>query len=290
VPQDARAQAPTATAQDNTEAPEAQSFTYRADGREYDIPGMQVPEAQADYVRQLLSEGMHHRTTWQSERQQFEAEKEQASQWVQSQQATFQAATGILQQLFSNPDKLAEMYADWQVQGPALLERAKAAGLEAELNFYRQQGGQQMAQEAQAATQSGLWDSMGEQIDSQFPGIFDKNDMTELYGELAQEGLVQVADRDYPEYGLQQGDIVLDEAALHGRMAMRAREIVNRDRAAKMAAEKIAKTASRNAAALGKGRRPPPTIGARTGAVAAAGAPEIKTAKDWQRSLDQDDE
>ena len=265
-------------------------FTYKADGREYKIPGLIVPEAMAEQVRQLLSEGMHHRTTWRQQQQAVQEQVRQAEAKLATDRANVDYLSKTLTEAFQDPEKLAQMYADWQQQGPIYLERAKHAALQAELESYRNQETQSFQQRAEEAKTEHLWESIQRVAGEKFPGAFDESTMAAAYGELAPLGLIQVADKDYPEYGYKRGDIVLDEAALYGHLARHAQTAQAAKNAQELAAQKVAKVAAKNAAVMGQGARAPATVSARTGQVPAGKTPPPTTAKDWRNWVDTDDE
>jgi hypothetical protein len=268
----------------------ATDFTYKADGREYKIPGLVVPEAQAEAVRQLLSEGMHHRTTWQQERASFQQEVTSAEQRLATQQAQVDHLTKTLVEAFQDPDKLAEMYNNWTQQGPIYLERAKQAAMQAELDSYKGRESQDFEQAVATAKQEYLWNSIERVVGEKFPGLFDETSLASTYGELSQLGLIQVADKDYPEYGYARGDVLLDEAALYGHLAKAADGRKQVQTTQQMAADKVAKVAANNAVVMNGGRKAPPVVSARTGVAPAQQKAKPVTAKDWRAWVDTDDE
>jgi hypothetical protein len=263
--------------------PTPAEFSYKADGREYKV-------SDPEQIRQLLSEGMHHRTTWRQQQNAMQEQVRASEQKNATERATIDFLSKTLTDAFQDPDKLAAMYADWQTQGPIYLEQAKRASLEARIAQYEAQETQSFTKQADEAKSQHLWESIQRTAGEKFPGAFDDSTMAAVYGELAPLGLIQVADRDYPEHGYTKGDILLDENALYGHLARHAQARTQAKSAAELAATKVAAVAAKNAAVMGQGARAPATVSARTGQAPAGKSKPPTDAKEWRRWVDDDNE
>jgi hypothetical protein len=263
------------------------AFTYKAGGREYTIPGLAVPPEHEAEVRALLSEGMHHRTSWRQREQQLRQTVESERQQLTQEKARLDAINSELVRLMADPDAFAEFYQNFERDAPALQARAEKAQLEAKLKAYESERETEFQTQAEKAASDSLEQQVREAATRDYAGIFTDGDVAKLIGDL--QGTVVVADRDYPEYGYQKGDILVDERKLLGHLAYEADQRRKAKATQAEALKRVEKVAQANAATLAPSSVPP-VVSARSTPAPQATKKKPTTRKEWLNALDEDDD
>lgn len=136
------------------EAPKEElPFTVKVSGQEYGLDGakyvagegLYIPDQHYGLVRQLISEGAYYKQNWktlesQAEQKGFQRAVESAPEVQQA-----KALSKVIDELFNDPEKLAEAYNNWHTMGPMYREKAMREMAERQLNELRQ--GSQREQE-----------------------------------------------------------------------------------------------------------------------------------------------
>ena len=160
-------------------------FSFRADRSDYAIDGatigpdgnVTIPKAQADYVKQLLAEGVAHRGSWQQQREQYESRIAELERSVESHPDILRARaySNQIRQLMAQPaEKIAEWLDNLAVNQPAFEARSEAEVLRQQLEA--QQGQAREAQEtsdAQALVpeMEGIAQGIVEELAGQYPAV-----------------------------------------------------------------------------------------------------------------------
>lgn len=193
---------PNAAPPDTTQS-EGQPFVFKSDKRDFTIEGarvfpgegLYVPESEIARTQQLLSQGVYleqnwrkQETTWQQRLADAEARAAPGDLVEREQRA--EALLAELTAVLTDEDKMVEFVQNLNVNGPALMERARARELQDKLNKYQQQErqvtteaqGQQEQQDKTAAFQETLDAMKG---DPRFR-VFTPEDWQEYAEEMAE--------------------------------------------------------------------------------------------------------
>lgn len=157
--QDTGAPAVAATPEATTPQVESLPFSFKVSGQEIPIDGAQyvpneglyIPDGHVPIVKQLLSEGAYYKQNWKTLESTAENKGYQRalSSAPEIQQA--KALSDAINQLFEDPEKLAEAYNNWATMGPMYKEKALREMAERQLAELRQ--GSQAQQEEQHSQQ-----------------------------------------------------------------------------------------------------------------------------------------
>jgi hypothetical protein len=265
------------------------AFTYKAGGREYTIPGLAVPPEHEAEVRALLSEGMHHRTTWRQREADMRRTLDTERQSLTAEKARLDAINSELTRLLSDPDAMAEFYQNFQVEAPALQERARAAQLEARIKQYETEQENDWKRRAEEAEATGLDEQVRAAVQQNYADLFTDGDVAKMIGELQGQRIVVVADRDYPEHGYAKGDLLIDERRLLGHLAYEADQRRKAKATQAEAIKRVEKVAANNAAVLSPSA-PPPVVAARSTPSPVATKKKPTSRKEWEQDLYDDDD
>jgi hypothetical protein len=264
-------------------------FSYKAGGREYTIPGLAVPPEHEAEIRALLSEGMHHRTTWRQREADMRRTLDTERQSLTAEKARLDAINSELTRLLSDPDAMAEFYQNFQVEAPALQERARAAQLEARIKQYETEQENDWKRRAEEAEATGLDEQVRAAVQQNYADLFTDGDVAKMIGELQGQRIVVVADRDYPEHGYAKGDLLIDERRLLGHLAYEADQRRKAKATQAEAIKRVEKVAANNAAVLSPSA-PPPVVAARSTPSPVATKKKPTSRKEWEQDLYDDDD
>lgn len=269
---------------------ELPAFSYRADGRDYEIAGSRVrdeglfiPAEQMQWLQQQLATARAHHGSWQHE---LEKARQAGGQKMAEAEAMRTGADKIvqrMQELAEGPEEVAlKWFQHYRTNLPQLLAEAKADQLTAENEALktRADAGVQEQQMSEVAQQTGVaLDTLVEQIAPNYPGV-DRSMIRNRVENM--KGLIfSIAQEADPAGGWQKGEIVFDTAPIENEFK-HAQTLLSRSQPAVDAAKA-------NAEAL-KTPSAPPVVAAKKG-VAVSGheakMPEFKSEqeyKDWVES------
>lgn len=196
-------------------------FGFRADRSDYEIDGatvnaegnITIPKAQAEYVKQLLAEGVAHRGSWQRERDQYESRIADLERSVESHPDITRAraySNQIKALMAQPPEKIAEWLDNLAVNQPAF--EAKA---EAELYRTQYEATQTQAREAQETADAQALVPEMEQIAqgivgelaSQYPGV-DQGQMYERLMNRHVDRIFKEVPANSRRMGLRDGEVL----------------------------------------------------------------------------------
>jgi len=213
-----------------TPAPE-KPFSYRAYNADYPIAGaveradgVFFPGETAATLRQILAQGHGAQSRLDRQRAEYEAKIAQATQAVDGRVAKADAVLTRLARLRQD-GKLQEWFEDTDRNWAILEAQAEADALKAQLAARDQEAQQRSAadeetQEAAAAEElrpqlrSHLDEAVRQMVtQEEFKGL-DPVAMTGRLWESFFDRIFREAEQDYPQYGIRQGEIVIDYDAI----------------------------------------------------------------------------
>lgn len=298
--------------------PEPVPHTFKADGRELPIPGL-VREANGD-IRvpagsvQHLQRHLADRTEVQRRETQY---RHQLTQYQQTIAAKDQARDALLTQYeqliqlaLEQPDQVQAWASQKAQQFPAFRANLERVEVEAERNRLLQERAE-IERERMRPQLEPIWRQNVAQYAAQMAqerpelaGLTVDDALIERIWQWKDQGLLTVADRDYPEAGVKAGEVAFSQAMLIQLLAQEsvayrrlaeARTQWEQEQATKLAQAKA--TALNTAAQQVKAPTAVPAAGARTpaapstdqrprrpdGTFAPAGTPS----KNWDREMDE---
>ena len=259
---------PPETPPDTAEGVQPVSFTYRADGQQYDIAGatigddgaVVIPKDSVAHVQQVLSAGRHHFGGWQRDRQGFQEQVKQAQAEVEAANLTRAA---LLEQFETVVKMTPEQRLDWAEgfvgEWPAIRAQAEQAGVEASRQADRtrleQFERQELERELLPQLQQGLEEHMtrAQAEDPLFKDMV-KDDLMVVYDKLLNgwqsNGLLRTTENQ-PWNGEQnpQIDLMLMKREMEYVASLRRRTTAT--------AQQVTAAGKTNAAELQEGKAPP---------------------------------
>lgn len=265
-----------------------QPFTPRADGRDLEIPGalqyehgVYIPaDALPVLQRHLADREAFSQLRTQLERQVAERDPAHHPDVLRAQQTL----VALHQLLDQGPLEVAKWLDNFQQNRPLLQAQIENAALQAQLQARQQQGGQQQYEQAVSQVQQALPGYLRQNIeaaisqDPELKALAGKGEQLQTKLWAMAEYLFFEADRDYPEYGLRQGQIIVRPDRL--------KALLTQEAATAAELKRLEAAAAHNRAATG--RTPTkPTVTSRGRPAPAAGrspASKPQTAQEWRDS------
>lgn len=266
--------------------PAGEPFTFRADGKEFTIPGAQkfpegvyIPTEAVGKLQEHLADrrGLNDRIR-QLEQKLQNADPSRNEEVLRA-RALINQITALMDQ---GPEKMAEWLDNLEQNRPILEAKAQADALKRQLEQYQTR--ETSAQTEQQATElAGQMEAaLGQHLDAVLkdPEIatlgLDSNRLKVRLYRMAEQ-LFGEADRDYPEYGIRKGDLTINLELLRAEVNDAA--ALARQYQGQAVAKQKAKAA--NAPAVNAGSPPPVVAGSKTAAPRTGGRPKPKNREEW---------
>lgn len=213
VTSDEEAQVVTEEGASPTES-EAEPFTLRVDGQEYDVPGSRIEGDEIVIPREsfqrVIQPRVADRSVWQQERAELQQRIEDLDP---AKNPTVVKANTMLEQLLEvleDEEKAYDFFNDFSKNREKLILEAERAELEAEKNRITTREERERTQERA--------EELASQMDTALDTVLEEARELEAYSgvdfdyvrsiiEPTKESFFFRADQDYPDYGLEEGDI-----------------------------------------------------------------------------------
>jgi len=251
-------------------------FTYRAAGREFNIPGSAVgedgayiPTAALPAITRLLAEGQHAKEGSREFARQLQTARSQGQQELQYARSLLASLNSLRQE---GPDAIADWFADLDRNWPLMEANAKLSLLEQQRETERTQHSQ-VEQDRQAEAlvprlQGVLETTLAEYATRpEMAGVDTKRLYERLSGRLFDQVFEEATDDDVAQgIASHVGQVIVNYGVIEDEMKYEA-DILRRARESAVKTQKVTQqNANRTANA-----NPPPTVGAKKGASQASG-------------------
>jgi hypothetical protein len=199
-----------------------QPFTYQSGGRTHELGGallgadgvLYIPPESVQEVSRLVSLGRHHETVHRQQIQSFQRQLSEAKESKSSAQVRAEATANFWAELEAKgPQAIAQFLQNWMVNKPQL----EAARLKAEAEQIRgqvermQRGDPEEQQARETETRVNTIEDLVDRVRANPQYKFISDDQLKTFAKRLwrnQGQLFTQADRDYPEHGVQKGQLI----------------------------------------------------------------------------------
>lgn len=284
--------------------PQPQPWKFKADRQEHTIEGavlrgdkLEIPVASLPRLQSLLQSGVAHQGSWQKERQTWGEKIRESQTRAEAAETKFTAIMTELDRIFHDENALIQFYQNYQTQKPALMERARAAELEAQLQAYRNGQVPSGAPNAQAdphavleAAKEDMTVTLGDYFEQPEFQVFTDEDRQYLTQQILDdvERYVKIANQDIPEHGIVKGDRVLlpdDEERLVARLKREAERVGKFRKEQQEQAKKVAEAAQFNARRQPAQPVAPAVPASKPSAPGEPGGKRYQSVEDWRKDM-----
>lgn len=275
-----------------------QPFTYQSGGRTHELSGallgadgvLYVPPEAVQEVSRLVSLGRHHETVHRQQIQSFQRQLSEAKESKSQAQVRAEATANFWAALEAKgPQALWDFLNEWKTNKPQL----EAARLKAEAEHIRKeaermrQGDPEEQQARETETRVNTIEGLIDQVRNNPQYKFLSDDQLKTFAKRLwrnQGQLFAQADRDYPEHGVQKGQLIYQTGYFDEELA----EFASVAQAQAQNRQNVADARKFNQQRNAQGKRGP-AVGqgsAQTGRSSGGnGKQKFKSKQDWQDSL-----